>query len=213
MNPILHPELGEKDNRFSALLGQDQWLKLPAAVRQRFGKRVKGGDSTTYQGVVSEMKMNWAGRLLAQSVRLLGAPLPYDMGSVGQPAIVVVTEDIAGPGQFWVRQYGRQSGFPQVVQSSKRFAGPTGLEEYIGFGVGMALKVEAEADALMFKSDHYFLSILGHRLRLPSALSPGALVVGHHDLGKGKFRFSLRLSSKLFGEMLSQDAIFRDAKP
>ena len=212
MNPIPHPEQALKDSRFSALVGQDKWLKLPCAIRQRFGKRVKGGDSVTYQGIVTEMKMSILGRMLAQAARLIGAPLPYDPSCVGQPAVVVVTEDIAGNGQFWIRQYGRKSGFPQVVHSSKRFAGPTGLEEYIGYGIGMALRVEAAPDALMFKSDHYFLSLFGRRLRIPRILSPVALVIGHHDLGEGQFRFSMRLNAGLFGEVLSQDAVFRDAK-
>ncbi len=212
MNPISHPDHTRKDTRFSDLVGQDNWLGLPRAIRQRFGKRVKGGDSIAYQGVVTDMHMNGPGRLLAQVMRLVGAPLPYDMTCVGQPAVVVVTEDIAGNGQFWIRQYGRQSGFPQMVHSSKRFAGPTGLEEYIGFGIGMALRVEAQPDALIFKSDHYFLSVFGRRIPIPRIFGPGALVIGHHDLGNGAFRFSMCLKSRLFGQLLSQNAVFKDAK-
>lgn len=209
---IHHLDIPHKDARFSDIIGQDKWMQLCPNIRKRFGKRVKGGDSISYQGVVTDMKMNWAGWVLAQAAKLIGAPLPYDLSSVGQPAIVVVTEDYAGDGQFWVRQYGRKSGFPQVVHSSKRFAGPTGLEEYIGFGIGMALNVVADGDALLFKSDHYFVSVFGRRIRVPSLLSPGALVVGHHDMGAGAFRFSLRLNARLFGLLVSQDAIFRDAK-
>lgn len=212
IKPLPHPQLPHNDNRFSALLGPDKWLQLPPAIRLRFGKRVQGGESVAYQGTVTTMEMNWAGRLLTYATRLIGAPLPYDMTCVGQPAVVVVTEDITGNGQFWIRQYGRKSGFPQVVHSSKRFAGPTGLEEYIGYGIGMALKVEVRDEALLFKSDHYFLSLLGHRLRIPGMISPGALTVGHHDLGDGRFKFSLRLKNRLFGQLLSQDAVFRDAK-
>lgn len=206
-----HPALPQDDNRFRALVGAQEWHALSPAIRKRFGKRVKGGDSVAYQGVVTEMKMNWAGWCLAHAMRLLGAPLPYDLSCVGQPAVVVVTEDLNGDGQFWVRQYGRQSGFPQVVHSSKRFAGPTGLEEYIGFGIGMALKVAARADTLNFKSDHYFLSVFGRRLRLPEILSPGILEVGHQDLGNGAFRFTMSLKSNIFGELLSQTAQFKDA--
>ena len=210
LTSIFHPELPHKDTRFSALLGTEAWQRLAPAIRARFGKRVRGGQSVTYQGVVTEMRMNWAGWLLAQVTRLLGAPLPYDRSSVGQPAVVTVTEDIAGEGQFWIRQYGRKAGFPQVVHSSKRFAGPTGLEEYIGFGIGMALRIEAEARSLLFKSDHYFITILGRRIRLPRVLSPGALVIGHHDLGGGRFTFSLCLHSRILGELVVQDADFRD---
>ena len=212
IRPIPRPDLPLVDHRFSDLLGQDSWMRLPAAVRRRFGKRVRGGASVAYQGVVTRMQMNWAGWALAQVTRLIGAPLPYDMSCAGKPAVVIVTEDIAGNGQFWIRQCGRAAGFPQMVHSSKRFSGPTGLEEYIGYGIGMALTVTAQSDALLFKSDHYFVSVFGRRIRIPNLLAPGALVIGHHDLGEGTFRFSLQLDHKWLGAVLSQDAVFTDAK-
>lgn len=212
LQKVPHPDLPCADHRFSTLLGPENWVRLPPAIRRRFGKRVRGGGSVAYQGIVTQMKMNWAGRLLANAARLIGAPLPYDLSCVGKPAVVIVTEDIAGNGQFWIRQYGRASGFPQMIHSSKRFAGPTGIEEYIGFGIGMALNVAVEDGALLFKSDHYFVSVFGRHLRIPRLIAPGALVIGHHDLGQGKFRFSMRLDHKIFGHVLSQDAVFEDAK-
>lgn len=212
VHPIPHPDLPLNDHRFSDLLGHDSWMKLPAAVRRRFGKRVRGGASVAYQGEVTHMHMNWAGWALAQVTRLIGAPLPYDLSCVGKPAVVIVTEDIAGEGQFWIRQYGRASGFPQMIHSSKRFAGSTGIEEYIGYGIGMALRVVEDNGALLFKSDHYFLSLMGKRIKIPKPIAPGDLVIGHHDLGSGRFRFSMRLRHAVLGNVLSQDAEFRDAK-
>lgn len=198
------------DDRFSKLVGQKAWDALPKAVRKRFGKHMQGGASVTYQGVVVGMQMSFAGRILAHAARIVGAPLPYDLSSINQPAVVTVTEDIAGDGQFWIRQYGREAGFPQVVHSSKRFSGPTGLEEYIGFGLGMALTVSAESESLLFKSEHYFLRILGHRIRIPRLFSPGGLVIGHHDMGAGQFRFSLNLTHPFLGQLISQNVIFQD---
>ncbi len=205
----IRPIMGQ-DDRFRRLLGEAGWSRLPAPIRHRFGKRLSGGNSVTYQGVVTDMRMSFLGRCFAQVMRLFGAPLPFDADAFGQPAVVVVTEDHASDGQFWVRQYGRSNGFPQVVHSSKRFAGPTGLEEYIGYGIGMALRIEAADDALYFKSDHYFLTVFGRRLRLPKWASPGALVIGHHDLGGDGFLFSLRLESRFCGLLIAQDAQFQD---
>jgi len=200
------------DHRFAALVGHAAWNGLPAAIRKRFGKRLKGGVSVVYQGEVISMRMNLAGRVLAHAARVIGAPLPFDLSSIAQPAVVTVTEDVAGKGQFWIRQYGREAGFPQVVHSSKRFAGPTGLEEHIGYGIGMALRLCVDNDDLLFVSDHYFFQLMGRRIRLPGVLSPGTLVIGHHDLGNHQFRFSLNLTHRLFGQMVQQDAIFNDAK-
>ena len=212
MKNVLVQAKPQRDERFRALLGEKGWFRLPRAIRNRFGKRVSGGESVTYQGAVVNMRMNFAGRFLAQALRLVGSPLPFDLSMVGQPAVVVVTEDCESNGQFWVRQYGRAKGFPHIVHSSKRFAGPTGLEEYIGFGIGMSLRVEAESDALLFKSDRYFFEFLGLRLYLPRIFAPGDLVIAHQALGEDRFMFSLDLSHPVFGAMIQQDALFQDAQ-
>jgi len=198
------------DDRFEKLLGRVNWMKLPQAIRKRFGKRFQQGQSVAYQGVVTDMKMSGAGWMFAQAARLVGAPLPFERRSINQPAVVIVTEDRETNGQFWIRQYGRERGFPQTVHSSKRFAGPTGLEEYIGYGIGMALVLEATPHTLFFKSDHYFLQVPGKRLRLPNWLVPLDLTIGHHELGDHKFAFTLKLKSRIFGTMIEQDAVFCD---
>jgi len=199
-----------KDNRFRGLVGVHAWNALPKPVRKRFGHRLTGGASVVYQGKVTAMRMSLIGRVLAHLARLVGGPLPYDTSCVDQPAVVAVTEDCAGSGQFWIRHYGRAAGFPQVIHSSKRFSGPTGVEEYIGRGIGIALRVRTDHRGIYFESDHYFLKLGRVKVRLPSWLQPGSLTIAHQDLGNARFLFSLTLSSNLFGELIQQDALFHD---
>ena len=97
-----------------------------------------------------------------------------------------------------------------MIHSAKSFAGPTGIVEHIGGGFGMALTVRAEADALIFTSDHYFWQFGRVRLRLPRWLTPGATVVTHQHLGAGRFAFDLRVTHPRFGELVNQHALFRD---
>ena len=153
--------------------------------------------------------MSRLGWLVAQATRLIGAPLPLSR-EADVPATVTITEDAPSKGQYWTRVYGRRRGFPQVIHSSKRFQGPTGLEEYVGHGVGMALTVHADAYAIRFRSDYYFIQLLGHRLRLPNWLSPGTVTVSHIDFGAGQFAFVLELAHPLFGELVHQRGIFHD---
>jgi hypothetical protein len=122
--------------------------------------------------------------------------------------VVTVIEDGAAGGQFWTRIYGRTHGFPQVIHSSKRFAGPTGLEEYLGCGFGIALTVSADEQALHFHSDHYFVALGARRLRLPRWLGPGALTISHVEVGDGWFAFVLAMRHPLFGEVIHQTALF-----
>jgi hypothetical protein len=199
------------DLRFRALVGEAGWAALPETTRARFGKRVHDCRAAVYAGEVVECRMNLAGRILAQLCRLIGGPLPLTRDAE-QPALVSVTEDAASGGQHWTRIYGRRRGFPQVIHSSKCFAGPTGLEEHIGRGVGIALKAEVADGALYFLSDHYFIRCLGLRLRLPRWLAPGRMRVSHIDCKHGLFAFMLRLDHPLFGALVRQTAMFRDMK-
>ncbi|MDB5703055.1 MAG: hypothetical protein JWN66_171 [Sphingomonas bacterium] len=200
------------DPRFRQLLGEAGWVSLPPAVRARFGRKALATQTISYVGEVVECRMSRLGRVLAQLCRLVGAPLPLSTDT-GVAAAVCVTEDASGGGQFWTRQYCRRAGFPQVIHSSKRFAGPTGLEEYLGMGFGIALKLRVEAEALYFDSDHYFWRAGPVRLRLPRWLAPGDLSIGHIDCDHGWFAFTLALEHPWFGAMIQQCCLFTEYRP
>lgn len=197
------------DLRFRTLVGEDDWARLPEAVRARFGRHVGKARAIVYSGEVIECRMSRCGRLLAQLLRPIGAPLPLGRDTF-VPATVSVTEDPASGGQCWMRIYGRRRAFPQVIHSIKRFAGPTGLEEYVGCGIGIALKVAVDNGALHFLSDHYFLEIRRLRLRLPRLLEPGRMKVSHVDCGDGSFAFLLSLDHPWLGSLVRQTAMFRE---
>lgn len=195
--------------RFGALLDASNWQRLPPAIRERFGKQPHAGASVTYAGQIVESSRTRMGCLVAQLGRLIGAPLPlYD--DVCVPAVVTVIEDRATGGQFWTRMYGRGGGFPQIIHSRKSFAGPTGFEEYLGCGFGIALTASADEHALHFHSDHYFVVVGTVRLRLPRWLAPGALTISHIERGGGWFAFVLALRHPWFGEIIRQNGLFRE---
>jgi hypothetical protein len=200
------------DLRFRALISDEDWAALPPPIRRRFSKRLAGGATVVYAGEVLETRLTRAGWWLAQAVRVLGGPLPTTRDA-HVPSVVTVTEDMATGGQIWTRLYTRRNGFPQVIHSSKRFAGPTGLEEYVGCGVGMALTVHVEGGALVFRSRHYFLQLFGRRFTLPHWLTPGALAVTHTELGDSKFSFTLDIVHPRLGPLIHQGAVFREADP
>jgi hypothetical protein len=232
-------ELG--DLRFRALMPDADWAALPLPIRRRFSKRLAGGNTAVYVGEVIETQMSRAGWWLAQAARLIGGPLPISRDA-HTPSVVTVTEDVATRGQHWTRLYARRCGFPQVVHSSKRFAGPTGLEEYVGRGVGMALTIHVEPVhvpekacpgldpgwepvfreghaptqkqyALIFRAAHYFVQLAGFRLRLPAWLTPGSLSVTHAELGDGRFLFKLEIIHPRLGRLICQTAAFQEAHP
>jgi uncharacterized protein DUF4166 len=207
-SPGLRSDLG--DVRFRALMRAEDWASLPPAIRRRFSTRLAGGQTMVYAGEVLESWMSRAGWWLAQAARLIGGPLPLTRDA-HVPSVVTVTEGMGG--QIWTRLYARRKGFPQIVHSSKRFAGPTGLEEYVGCGVGMTLTVYARDGALVFRSENYFLQLFGRRFFLPAWLSPGTLYVTHAELFDGKFSFTLRIFHPRFGLIIRQMAMFREIEP
>jgi hypothetical protein len=208
------PELdgGLGDLRFRVLLAEDDWHLLPPAVRRRFSKRLAGGRTMIYVGEVLETHMSRVGWLLAQVARLFGGPLPTSRDP-NMPSVVTVTEDMATGGQIWTRLYARHNGFPQIIHSSKRFGGSTGLEEYLGSGLSIALRVCVRGGARAFCSDGYFFKIFGRRWRLPNWLSPGTMIVTHAERSDGRFEFRLEVGHPRFGLLIRQSAAFREAGP
>jgi hypothetical protein len=207
-----HADAALGDLRFRALLSDDDWQSLPIDTRRRFSKRLADGQSAIYLGTMVKAFFSPLGWALAHAARLIGGPLPTGR-DVDVPFIVAVTEEMATGGQIWTRICARRHRFPQVIHSSKRFSGPTGLEEYVGFGVSVALTILVEDQSLRFRSAGYFLQVGRHRLRLPDWAAPGTLTVGHTDLGDGEFLFTLELVHSRFGCLIDHGAVFREVAP
>ena len=205
-----YPDVG--DLRFRGLLSREDWESLPLAIRKRFSKRAGGGQTILYAGEVIETRLTFVGRVFAQIARLAGAPLPLDEAD-HMPAVVSVTEDARNGGQIWTRLYTRRQGVPQVIHSSKQFAGRTGLEECVGGGIGMALTVHVDRGALVFRSRQYFLRLGTLRLSLPAWLAPGALTVTHAEEQQDRFSFLLEITHPIFGLIIRQLALFREVTP
>lgn len=200
------------DLRFRALLSDADWAALSPAVRRRFSKRLADGRTAIYVGEVREAWTSRAGWLLVQALRLIGGPLPASRDT-HVPAVVSVTEDMTCGGQIWTRLYARRRGFPQIIHSSKRFAGPTGLEEHVGCGVGMTLAVSVEGGALLFRSCRYFVDFGRRRLTLPRWASPGALTVRHIEAEAGRFVFEMEIVHPRLGALVRQSALFQETAP
>jgi len=220
--PSSEPRVELGDLRFRALMTEEDWASLPLAIRRRFSRRLAGEQTIVYTGEILESWMSRAGWWLAQVARLIGGPLPLTRDIQGRStrapivhvaSVVTVTEDMASRGQIWTRLYARRKGFPQAIHSCKRFAGPTGLEEYVCRGVGMTLTVHAREGALIFRSKKYFLELFGRRLFLSKWLTPGTIYVTHAELPDGKFSFTLQIFHPRFGLLLRQMAIFREIAP
>jgi hypothetical protein len=203
------PDESLGDLRFRALLSDDDWASLPLPIRRRFTKRLAGGRAVVYAGEIVETRMSAAGWCFAQLGRFVGSPLPLSRDAK-VPSVVTVTEDMANGGQIWTRLYARRRGFPQIIHSSKRFAGPTGIEEYLGHGFNMELEIGVRGGALMFRSERYFFRAFGRRFDLPRWLSPGTMTVLHSECGDGRFEFALEVEHPRLGLLIRQVGVFRE---
>lgn len=212
----LQPAADAKPGPFRRLLGEAAWMQLPRPVQQRFERVLAPGESAAFVGEVAATRLTAFGRLTAQLARVAGAPLPL-RALEHTAAAVLVTEDHGagaqdhGAGaQAWTRVYEEPGRLPQVIRSMKRFAGPTGLEECVGAGIGMALTVHVEQRALVIRSAGYFCRIGARRLRIPDWLTPGRIEVVHREERAGRFSFTLTVTHPVFGVTIQQVAFFRD---
>jgi len=186
------------------LVGAENWARLPLRTRTRFLCR---GGFACYRGRIVESQCSTFGRLLRQLGRLAGGPLPLDTAT-GPAAVVVMT--VGDGNHAWTRLYRRRRGRPQAIRSIKRFRGHTGLEEYLGGGICIALRMRVEGRSLVFESDGYCIAFGNRRLRIPDWLSPGRLCVRHTELKAPCFRFSLALEHPRFGLVIRQDGVFEE---
>ena len=194
----------------AALVGAEGWSRLPAAVQRRFAA---AHADTAYRGHM-DLACSRLGRVMALLGALFGGPL------TGRRALQVpTTVQVRGNGRggvVWERRFQRAAGEggvapERIVRSTKEMDtdGVT-LRERTDGGLSMALRVFEDDGALVFESSRYFLALGRWHLPLPALLSPGVCRVSHRDLGAGRFRFTLTMTHRLWGQTFHQTGVFAD---
>jgi hypothetical protein len=194
---------------YRTLLG-DAWWRLPAATRARFGNH-----EALYVGTMT-LRATRAGRCVARLAKLVGSPLPPPH-SAPLPAVVAVEPDAATGGSRWTRRYTFPAG-TLAIASVKALDADGSLVERLPFGLRMRLALAVRDGALCFDSVGYYVECPGivwrgrrrgaWRIALPGWFLPGATCVAHHDLGGGRFRFTMTVRHELLGELFDHDGVF-----
>jgi hypothetical protein len=195
------------------LLG-DGWSRLPAATRDRFERH-----EALYSGTMT-LHATPAGRWIARLCKLVGSPLPPPWRGPLAATVRVEPDHVTG-GSRWTRRY----DFPSKrvsVASVKALDSDGALVERLGCGLRMRLKLAVREGALCFDSAGYYVEYEGvawggrryaaWRFALPSWFLPGRTCVAHHDLGGGRFRFTMTIRHELLGELFHHDGVFRSVE-
>jgi hypothetical protein len=206
------PDAASRELSYPALLGT-AWWRLPAATRGRFEHH-----DAVYTGTMA-LDATRAGWWVERLCRLVGSPLPPPH-SAPLPATVFVEPDRATGGSRWTRRY----EFPTrtvAISSVKALDRDGTLVERLAYGLRMRLAVVVRDGVLCFDSTGYYVELPGFRWRgrrygawrlsLPSWFLPGRTCVAHHNLGDGRFRFTMTVRHALLGELFSHDGVFRSA--
>jgi hypothetical protein len=197
---------------YPALLGE-AWWDLPAAARDRFEHH-----DALYAGTM-KLHASRTGRWVARLCRLIGSPLPPSHERP-VPTMVRVEPDRATGGSRWTRSYAFPTNLTTVA-SVKALDVDGALVERLSFGLRMRLTLLVRDGALCFDSMGYYVECPGlvwhgrrHwacRIPLPEWL-PGRTCVAHHDIGGGRFRFTMTIRHRLLGELFHHDGVFRSVE-
>ncbi len=193
------------------VVGDAAWLRLPLAVRARFGEPVVAVD---YVGEFEIVRASWLGRMVATVCRLIGTPVVPHTG-LNIPAIVhvgPVGEGVALEPGISLAQRGALSG---ALHEGDR-SGWRARREASRATVHAPRRLRSRRRAHFVSRGYYF--DVGRRddgsvrkFPLPAFLSPGVTHVEHHDESGGWFRFTMTVRHPFFGEMFFQTGRFRAA--
>lgn len=186
-----------------AVLGQDAWLRLPDAVRERFAD---AHAEATYAGAFEIVRASRLGLVFAWLGRLVGTPVAPREGDNVEARVCVRPDD---HGVAWLREYCWEDGRRDLVKSTKVVTPELRLIEKLPARLCMPLDTYEENGVVHFVSEGYFFDIgFGLKLWLPAFLTPGVTHVEHIDLDHGWFRFTMTVTHPLFGEMFFQTGRF-----
>jgi hypothetical protein len=187
------------------------WQQLHPHIRARF-TLAPGASRQRFTGSMREIERSALGWLIAKLiafVRILPAQRARDV-----PFEFNLS---AAPGGGWIKERLYHFASGRFEFRSVMGIEPTGeLIENFPCGLCMKIRLAADADALYFLDDGYFLR-LGRarklRLPIPRWLSVGRFTLTHRNLDRDHFMVSISLQHPLFGRLFYQHGTFQSAQP
>jgi hypothetical protein len=202
----LAPSEGEL---FKKTLGPE-WHRLHADIRKRFDRNPVAGERLYYTGTLTEMRCSFIGKMLAYLTQPLigGALIPASCDNF--PVDIEVYSKPGNPAIFKQRIYRLHRRKP-IEFTSHMLGGESGeVFEYVGGGLGMALRLYPKDGDLHFESDGYFWQVLGFRIPIPGVLTPGKTYLVHRNEGPERFSIRIEIRHVLFGLTFMQAGEFRE---
>lgn len=187
------------------VLGEVAWLRLPAAVRARFGEPVLAVD---YIGNFDVVRASPPGRVIAWFCQAIGTPV---VPRTGRDVPAVIHVGSVERGASWLREYHWPNGGTCRVHSTKVIGADGTLVEELPAKLRMPLEVYERQGVLHFVSKGYYFEFGHRKIRLPLWLCPGTTHVEHTDEANGWFRFTMTVMHPAFGEVFYQTGRFRAA--
>ena len=196
-------------NGLAALLRQAlgaRWQALHPDIRARFTP-APGTTMQAFNGsmqVVERSTLGWLIAKLIAFVRILPAikardvPFEFHLASAQDSG--------------WIKQriYHFQSGRFEFKSVMKLDAAGDLIEQF-AYGLGMKIRLVAEADKLYFLDDGYFLRSGTLRLPLPRWLTVGRFELIHQNTDRDNFTVEINLEHPLLGRLFHQHGHFRQA--
>ena len=198
----------QKSLRYPSLIGL-KWQFLPKSIQLRFIKLNELNSRQIFLGHILKSRISFSGKLLERLCWLLSAPLPISTEKRGD-IIVTVSEARDYEGQIWTRIYLKQTRQPHIVTSSIRFGGKTGLEEMFNSWLGLSIKTLANHKSLSFTSDQFFIKCFRKKIYIPKWMTPIGINVTHRECNARRFRLTIEVVSRPFGELIYQTSILEE---
>lgn len=180
-----------------------RWGDLDPDLRDRFD-----GSVSHLQFQCGEVRTDGTagGCYIIRFMRLLGTCFP----APGEHRASTVEVDVLGPGtRSWRRSYAGPSRETRLDTVKTERDGL--VEERSGLLV-ITLSPELHADRIVLRSVRFDIAVGPFRMRVPSILVPGDLVVEHRRVSSSSFTFDMRLSSRRYGDMFIHRGHFDDLR-
>jgi len=185
---------------------EGQWDEVAPVIRRHYGLR--GEDSLTMRGVMTQVGYVGLGRLFAPFARLLGALVPY-----GGREVPITVENWTAPGNngyFWRRRF-HFPGRPETLFSScMEYRGPGEVVERMRSGIGIRLATTVRTDGGLHMEDLGYEWRLGRlKLPLPIGLLMGRTLIDEWPTGTASFAMRLDIVHPWWGETFHYDGTFQ----